>query len=81
MRYPANLEGLSGHKVEVELPGALKGAELLIDGRPAPKGSKRNQYILRGADGHDSIAELKTTFLDPAPHILWSGKRSPWPKP
>jgi hypothetical protein len=75
MRYPVHLEGLSGHRIEVELQGALKGARLLVDGRPAPQGGKRNQYILRGADGRDSIAELKTSFLDPVPQVLWGGKK------
>ena len=75
MRYQVNLDGLSGHKIEVELPSALRGARVLVDGQPAAKGSKRGQYLLRGADGRDSVVELKSSFLDPVPQVLWAGKK------
>jgi hypothetical protein len=70
-----NLEGLSGHKVEVELQGAFHAPRILVDGQPAAKGSKRGQYMLPGTDGHESAVELKTSFLDPVPHVLWAGKK------
>ncbi len=73
MRYPVNLAGISGHRIEVELAGAFRGPRILVDGQPAPKGKKRGQFLLRGNDGRESVAELKTILVDPVPQVLWNG--------
>ena len=73
MRYQVNLVGLSDRKVEVE-SSVFGRARLLVDGQPAPKGSKRSQFLVRGTDGRDSIVELKTVVPDPVPQVLWAGQ-------
>jgi hypothetical protein len=53
----------------------------LVDGQPAAKGKKRGQFLLRGADGRDSIVELKGFFLDPVPKVVFAGKQIALAKP
>ena len=73
MRYLVNLPELPGRRIEVE-PGIFSTARLLVDGQPAPKGPKRGQFSLRGADGRDTPVVLKTSFLDPVPQVLCAGR-------
>jgi hypothetical protein len=73
MRYQMNLAGVSGRKIEVEST-IFGGSKLLVDGQPAPKGSKRSQFIVSGTDGRDSVVEFKTVLPDPVPQVLWAGQ-------
>lgn len=74
MRYPVKIVELPGRKVEVELPGVFSAATVFVDGQPAAKAAKGGQFLLRGADGRDSLIALKTSFLDPVPQVLWAGR-------
>lgn len=74
VRYPVKIVELPGRKVEVELPGVFSAATVFVDGQPAAKAAKRGQFLLRGADGRDSLIALKTSFLDPVPQVLWAGR-------
>jgi hypothetical protein len=73
MRYQANLAGLSDRRIEVE-SSIFGGSKLLVDGQPAPRGSKRSQFLVRATDGRDSVVELKTVLPDPVPQVLWAGQ-------
>lgn len=81
MRYQVNLQGISGHKIEVEPQDVFHAARVLVDGRPAVKGGKRGQFMVPGADGHNTVVELKSTFLDPIPQVLWAGQKIPLAPP
>ena len=73
MRYQVKLGGLADRKVEVE-SSVFRGARVLVDGQPAPKGPKRAQFFVRGTDGRDSVLELKTKLPDPVPQVVWGGQ-------
>jgi hypothetical protein len=73
MRYQVKLGGLADRKVEVE-SSLFRGARVLVDGQPAPKGPKRAQFLVSGTDGRDSVLELKTKLPDPVPQVVWGGQ-------
>src|SRR5262245_32356752 len=63
MRYPVPIEGFEGQTIEVEAPGFLSGAKLLVNGQPAPKGPKRMQMILHRNDGKEVIATWSPVLM------------------
>jgi hypothetical protein len=78
MRRKVRVAGLVGHDVSVEV-GLFSGPELLVDGRPAPKGAKRNSRLLRLDDGTEILAEFGTLGrsalpLDSVPTLTIYGK-------
>lgn len=74
MQHLLNLPGFEGRQLVLEEAGWLSGAKLLLDGRAAPKGAKRGEYLLRRNDGRDAVAQLKGVFLDPVPYLLLEGR-------
>ena len=71
MKYPLNVPGFENRQLVLDAGGFLSGAKLLIDGKPANKGPKRGQLLLRRNDGTEVIAQLKTThFVDPIPQVI-----------
>ena len=64
MKYAVPLEGFEGQNIELQAPGLISGAKLLINGEPAPKGKKRGEMLLRRNDGREVIAKFQNTFLD-----------------
>jgi hypothetical protein len=70
MKYPVSIEGFEASQIAVETPGFFASAKLLVNGQPAPKGSKRGQYLLHRNDGAEVTAKLKNIFLDPVPQVV-----------
>jgi hypothetical protein len=70
MRIPFQLEGYTGQVLEVKTAGWFSGPKLLLDGQPAPKGPKRNQYLLPREGGLKQLVQLKQLFIDPVPQVI-----------
>ena len=51
MKYPVNLQGFEGQTIEVQTQGLLSGARQFVNGKPASKGTKRGEMLLRRNDG------------------------------
>lgn len=64
MKYQINLRGFEGKTIEVQSPGLLSGSKLLLNGKPAPRGAKRGEMLLRRNDGKDVPVRFKGFFLD-----------------
>lgn len=64
MKYPINLSGFEGQKLEVQSPGIFAGAKLLVDGEPAPKGKKWGEMTLHRNDGKEVVARFQGGFMD-----------------
>lgn len=63
MNYPIKVEGFIDQNIEVQSDGLFSGYKLLVNGVPAPKGSKRGQMMLRRNDGRIAIASWKPKLL------------------
>ena len=75
MQHYVPAEGFEGRQLVVESAGLFSGPRLMLDGRPASKGPKRGQLLLRRNDGVDVIAQLRGVFVDPIPQVTVDGKR------
>ena len=64
MEHPITIPGFEGQQITVKPAGMWKGAQLLVNGQPAPKGAKRGQMALRANDGREVIAKWKPQLLD-----------------
>ena len=74
MSYPAKIEGFEYQNIEVQT-GFWTGPRLLVNGEPAPKGSKRGEMILRRDDGRQVNASWKPQFLGlDVPQLVVDGK-------
>jgi len=74
MRIPFDLEGFEGHELVVEAASWFSGPKLRLDGKPAPKGPKRNLYLLQRNDGIKQIVQLKQVLIDPVPKLIVGGE-------
>ncbi|HJZ49831.1 MAG TPA: hypothetical protein VKE41_21790 [Roseiflexaceae bacterium] len=74
MQHSVNVEGFEGRQLVVESAGFFSGPRLMLDGKPASKGPKRGQLLLRRNDGVDVIAQLRGLFVDPIPQVTVDGK-------
>lgn len=63
MNYPIKLSGFEGQTLEVNPGSFFSSPQLLINGQPAPKGSKRGQLLLRRNDGREVTATWKVGAL------------------
>jgi hypothetical protein len=71
MKYPLSIPGFSDGRVELEAGGFWRGARLLLDGQPAPRGPKRGQFSLTRDDGTLAAARFKNYWiLDTIPQVL-----------
>ena len=58
--------------------GIFSSAKLFLDGQPAPKGPKRNQYTLLRNDGSQVVAQIKTINpISPYPQLIIDGQNVP----
>jgi hypothetical protein len=74
MSYPAKIEGFEYQNIEVQT-GFWTGPKLLVNGEPAPKGSKRGEMILRRDDGRQVTASWKPQFLGlDVPQLVVDGR-------
>jgi hypothetical protein len=62
MSYNVSIEGFEGRNAEIKI-NYLTGPKLFIDGKPAPKGSKRGEMLLQRNDGKQVNAAWKLRFL------------------
>ncbi len=67
--YPIEVTGFEGQQIAVRTPSFFADAELLLDGDPAPRGTKRRSYVLRNDAGDTVPARLHVVFLDPVPQV------------
>ncbi|MCX7040860.1 MAG: hypothetical protein NT005_17215 [Spirochaetes bacterium] len=71
MVYPFTHPGFENHQIALKPGGWWSGPVLMIDGKKAPRGRKRGEYLLTKNDGTQSIARLKTVFfLEPTPQVI-----------
>ena len=74
MSYAVNIEGFEGQSIGVNV-GFWTGAKLLVNGEPAPKGSKRGEMLLQRNDGTQLIAKWKPQVLGlDVPQLVADGK-------
>ena len=74
MSYAANIEGFEDQKIVVDV-SFWSGPKLLINGQPAPKGSKRGEMLLQRNDGTQAIASWRQQFLGlDVPQLVVDGK-------
>lgn len=75
MTYPLYIPGFENHEVKVLPAGFVRGPRLLLNGNPAPRSPRRNQYILTRPDGSKTLVHLKPSMLDPVPKVLVDGEQ------
>ena len=68
MRYDLKAAGFEHSKLVVET--GLSGAKLLVNGKPAPKGPDKGEFVVPRDDGTDEIIQLKGQYLDPVPKVI-----------
>jgi hypothetical protein len=61
MSYKVHMEGFEGQDIEVKT-SFWSGPKLLVNGQPAPKGSKRSE-MLQSNDGKQVVARWKPQFM------------------
>ena len=62
MSYIAKIEGFEYQNIEAKV-SFWSGPKLLVNGEPAPKGSKRGEMVLQRNDGKQVTARWKPQFL------------------
>ena len=77
MRYPVAAPGFALHPVELETGGLWRGARLLQDGVPVPRGRARGTFAPRRDDGGEGTARLVASpfVIDPVPRVEIDGRR------
>lgn len=74
MSYIAKIEGLENQNIEAKV-GFWSGPKLLVNGEPAPKGTKRGEMVLQRNDGKQVTARWKPQFLGlDVPQLTVDGK-------
>ena len=74
MGYKANVEGFEGQDLEVNV-SFWTGPKLLVNGQPAPKGSKRGEMLLQRNDGRQVVAIWKQQMMGfDVPQLVVDGK-------
>ncbi len=74
MSYHAKIEGLEGQNIEVNV-SFWAAPKLLVNGEPAPKGTKRGEIVLQRNDGKQVTATWKPQFLGlDVPQLVVDGK-------
>jgi hypothetical protein len=73
MRYPLIVSGMEGHLVEVQTSTWIGGAKVLIDGRAAPPGAKKQEYRLIRQDGTVATVQLRGAGIDLLPRATVDG--------
>ncbi|HHB90513.1 MAG TPA: hypothetical protein ENK60_04325 [Anaerolineae bacterium] len=66
-QIPVQVDGFENQTIEVHYPGMFSDRQLLVNGKPAPKGEKRGEMRLVRDDGREVVARWKRSF---GGHIL-----------
>ena len=74
---PVALPGFEGQSVVVRIPGLFSAPQLLVGGRPDPRGARRDAYLLRAPDGTTKTVRLARRLLDPVGRLECDGVTVP----
>jgi hypothetical protein len=81
-KIPLTITGFEGQDIVVVPASLWQGPQLLVQGQPARKGTKRGTLVLRRNDGREVEATWKATFLGlDVPALLVDGKPVPLVEP
>ena len=70
-----SIPGFTRQKVEVIPPGFFKGIQLLVNGKPAPRGARRGDYQLTNDKGQTVIVKFRNqAFGLDYPQIMVGGQ-------
>jgi hypothetical protein len=73
-RYPIKIPGFGKQKIELEISGFLGKTRILLNGNPAEKGHRKDEFILYQPNGVRVSAQLQNTFFDAIPKVLVHGE-------
>jgi len=73
-RYPVTISGFENQKIELEASGFFSPSKLLVDGKKAEPGPKKNEVIIQRRNGHKSSVYFQNAFFDTVPRLLVDGK-------
>jgi hypothetical protein len=73
-RYPIKIPGFGKQRIELEISGFLGKNRILLNGIPAEKGHRKDEYILYQPDGVRVSAQLQSTFFDAIPKVIVQGE-------
>ena len=75
MTKQIELEGFEGQQIEIKPAGFFSSAKVLVNGKPAEKGPKRGQMLMRKNDGTEVIANWQPTMMGfDLPKLVVEGK-------
>ena len=75
MKAQLPIEGFGSQVLEIRSPGLLQGPILTIDGQRAPKGKRRNTYLIQRDDGRTVTIRLKPSLVYDLPGVEIDGTR------
>lgn len=73
-RYPIKIPGFGKQRIELEISGFLGKTRILLNGNPAEKGHRKDEYILYQPDGVRVSVQLQNTFFDAIPKLVIHGE-------
>jgi hypothetical protein len=75
MTQQIELEGFEGQQIEIKPAGSFSAAKVLVNGKPAGKGPKRGQMLMRKNDGTEVIANWQPAMMGfDMPKLVVDGK-------
>ncbi|MCH7586859.1 MAG: hypothetical protein IIC78_02305 [Chloroflexi bacterium] len=74
MNIPLKLVGFEGQNLTLQTAGFFKPAKIIVGGKVASKGSKRDQYVIFDNNGFKVVVQLKQSFVDPIPKLVVDGQ-------
>lgn len=81
MKIPIELVGFEGQDLTLETAGMFKRARIIINDKPAAKGSKRDQFVINDNNGFKVVVQLQQSFFDPVPKLVVDGQSIKLAKP
>jgi len=81
MKIPIELVGFEGQDLTLETAGMFRGARIIVNGRPAAKGSKRDQFVINDNNGFKVVVQLQQSIFDPVPKLVVDGQSIRLAKP
>ena len=73
-RYPIKIPGFGKQRIELEISGFPGKNRILLNGNPAEKGHRKDEFILYQPDGVRVSAQLQSTFFDAIPKVIVQGE-------
>lgn len=74
-RYPVKIPGFETQKIELESSGFFSPSKLLIDGKKAEPGMKKNEVIIQRRNGKKVSVYFQSAFFDTVPRLIVDGKK------